>query len=130
MGDRIIVVFTDASGSYSPGIYLHWAGWEGAKTRLIAAAPRMRRADAGYAAARYCGHCHESITGALSLGLVDAPKASKAGRVNWRAYADQFDTNNGIMLVNIGTGDVRNVARNGDGWTSFNLYYHAKPCEE
>ena len=53
MGERVIVRFEDAQGVVC-GIYLHWHGGE-ARDWLIAAAPTLRKGDASYAAARFCG---------------------------------------------------------------------------
>ena len=72
MGDRALVVFK-SDDQYSPTTYLHWSGhrvWE----LLTGAAPNMRAGDEGYACARFVGHCHEQIPGALSLGLLNTPE--------------------------------------------------------
>jgi len=68
MGNRAIVRFPD---NYDSGIevYLHWHA-DYVKDWLKEIAPRMRKGDASYAAARFIGHCHENISGGLSLGVM------------------------------------------------------------
>lgn len=67
MGDRAIVRFPD--GDSGVEVYLHWHA-EDVPTWLHAAAPRMRKGDASYAAARFVGYCHDHIEGGLSLGVM------------------------------------------------------------
>lgn len=73
MGNRVVVVFTDGKGEYSPCVYLHW---HTAKLEefLIAWRERMkgRDGDVQYGAARFVGVCHERIAGNLSLGIWDS----------------------------------------------------------
>ena len=98
MGDRAIVRFDDADGPVA-GVYLHWYG-DQVIAWLREAAPRMRKGDAGYAAARFCGLAHERIEGGLSLGLMRpddcTPEAAK-----WQ--------DNGMYVVDCRTGRVQHV---------------------
>ncbi len=74
MGDRALIVFTNNDRSqFSPVVYLHWHG-DSVPALIAKTADRMvgRRGDVGYAAARFCGICHETIDGNLSLGIVNA----------------------------------------------------------
>lgn len=69
MGDRAIVRFPATYGTGSGvEVYLHWNGSD-ALDWLKQAAPRMRKGDASYAAARFIGFCHDQIEGGLSLGV-------------------------------------------------------------
>ena len=85
-------------------VYLHWDGYR-VEELIRGAAPRMRAGDASYAAARFIGHCHEKIDGALSLGVYGlSPKAMQdvatghAGRIG---HGD-----NGVWLVDVCSGEV------------------------
>lgn len=68
MGDRAVVVFRDTREVHEVAVHLHWDGYR-VEELLRGAAPRMRAGDATYAAARFIGHCHIHIEGALSLGV-------------------------------------------------------------
>lgn len=107
MGDRAIVVFRDAD-SVSPGVYLHWDGYR-AYDLLRAAAPRMRKGDAGYSAARFAGVCHEHIAGNLSLGLLPPPRGTTPDLL-----ADYSHGDAGVFLVDVDTGDI--TCYGGYGW--------------
>lgn len=98
MGERAIVRFEDAQG-VTCGIYLHWHGEE-ARDWLIDAAPTMRRGDASYAAARFCGYCHNRISGRLSLGILPPEQCED------RVAAVQ---DHGMLVVNCDTGVVRHI---------------------
>ena len=93
MGSSGVVVFVDGE-NVSPGIYLHWHG-DRVQELLEKALPRLRRGDAGYSAARFCGVCHELIPGNLSLGLITAP-----------AREDSGGFNHGVFYVNVRTWEV------------------------
>ncbi|OGS32994.1 MAG: hypothetical protein A2218_10435 [Elusimicrobia bacterium RIFOXYA2_FULL_53_38] len=93
MGSRAAVVFVDGDKT-SPGIYLHWDGHQ-VQGLLEEALPRLRRGDVGYSAARFCGVCHERISGNLSLGLIAPPS---------RDDSDVF--NHGVFYVNVRTWEV------------------------
>lgn len=109
MGNRAIVRFDDERGSVA-GIYLHWNG-SSVKEWLRNAAPRMRKGDAGYAAARFCGYCHENIGGGLSLSIMRGEDCIPE-LAQWQ--------DNGMYIVDCLTGKVKHVHgpdRNGRGFT-------------
>jgi hypothetical protein len=108
MGDRACILFFDDTW-VSPTVYLHWHGSAvPALLDRLAIRMRGRYGDAGYAAARFTGLCHERIDGNLSLGissntcqsddvqsaaLMTALSSGDAGMVvvdtrdfSWRAY--------------------------------------------
>jgi hypothetical protein len=84
MGDRAVVVFK-GGWRYSPGIYVHWHGGD-IPELLQQAVPHLRIGDEMYAAARFCGVCHEVIAGPLGLGLLEAPTREEAA-VAFRNYS-------------------------------------------
>ena len=103
MGDRAVVVFKDRE-VHEIAVYLHWDGYR-VEERIRGAAPRMRAGDSSYAAARFIGHCHQQIEGALSLGVYGlSPKAMQdvatghAGRIG---HGD-----NGVWLVDVCSGEL------------------------
>lgn len=98
MGERAIVRFEDAQG-VTCGIYLHWHGEE-ARDWLVDAAPTMRRGDASYAAARFCGYCHNHISGRLSLGILPPEQCEDSAAV----FQDH-----GMFIVDCQTGQVRHI---------------------
>jgi hypothetical protein len=70
MGDRALIIFYDEH-RISPTVYLHWNG--GNVPYLLgdlAEYMKGRYGDAGYAAARFTGLCHNLISGNLSVGLL------------------------------------------------------------
>lgn len=69
MGNRAIVRFPDRETGSGVEVYLHWDA-DNVVEWLKEAAPRMRRGDGSYAAARFIGLCHEKIPGHLSLGVM------------------------------------------------------------
>lgn len=75
MGNRAIVRFPDRQATAAMGVpvgvevYLHWHA-DDVSDWLQEAAPRMRKGDGAYAAARFVGLCHEKIEGGLSLGIM------------------------------------------------------------
>lgn len=97
MGNRVIVRFDDDRPR--AGVYLHWDG-DKALDWLREAAPRMRKGDASYAAARFCGVCHEKIEGGLSLGLM-GPEECTPEIAEWQ--------DNGMLIVDCQTGRVKHV---------------------
>lgn len=101
MGDRAFVVCKSGE-DYAPAVYLHWDGSH-VPQLLKEAAPRMRKGDQHYAAARFCGHCHEQIKGGLSPGILPPPKPDDNGKIDWDAYADG---DNGVFVVDVDTGQV------------------------
>ena len=75
MGDRALVQFRGSGGRgldpvLSPCCYLHWAG-SSVGSLLDETAERMaeRGPDVAYCFARFVGIAHESLGGALSLGV-------------------------------------------------------------
>lgn len=98
MGDRAIVRFDDADGPVC-GVYLHWHGYR-ALGWLREAAPRMRKGDASYAAARFCGLAHERIEGGLSLGIMH-PDRCTPETAEWQ--------DRGMYIVDCNTGRVKHV---------------------
>lgn len=112
MGDRVLVTFTDKDNTdYTPAIYMHWAG-DAAAELIRNAQPMLRRGDPSYAAARFCGECHKSLTGELGLGLLDAPKPSEPGF----AWEDYSHGDAGVYVVNVDTGEVACHAGYGEGF--------------
>lgn len=95
MGDRALVVFTEGEGRHGPSVYLHWSGNDVGEL-LTRAAPNMRAGDAGYACARFVGHCHEQIPGGLSLGLFNTPEDGRPD-----SHGDA-----GVFIVDVNTGEV------------------------
>ena len=102
MGNRAIVRF-DEGDKMGCGVYLHWNGAH-VKEWLKEASPRMRKGDASYAAARFCGFWHERMEGGLSLGIL-APDACTAEAAEWQ--------DNGMYVVDVNTGKVHHVLRAG-----------------
>lgn len=100
MGDRAVIFFHDAAAT-APGIYLHNNGSDAAEW-LKTASHRFRAGDADYAAARFCGICHEMIDGNLSLGLVAPPETLSEDNLRKQDAGDH-----GVFLVNVDTGEVR-----------------------
>jgi hypothetical protein len=98
MGNRVIVRFDGSAGPVA-GVYLHWYGSD-ALAWLREAAPGLRKGDAGYAAARFCGFCHERISGGLSLGLL-RPEDCNAESAGWQ--------DNGMYIVDCTSGQVKHV---------------------
>ena len=98
MGNRATVRFDDERGAVA-GVYLHWHGGE-VMEWLRAAAPRMRKGDASYAAARFCGYAHERIDGGLSLGLLRPDECTPE-------HAEYQDC--GMFIVDCRTGRVQHV---------------------
>lgn len=98
MGNRVIVRFDDERGPVA-GVYLHWHGGD-ALEWLREAAPRMRKGDASYAAARFCGLCHEKIEGGLSLGIMRADECTPE-IAEWQ--------DNGMLIVDCRNGQVKHV---------------------
>jgi hypothetical protein len=96
MGERTIVRFDDERGP-GVGVYLHWHGPVAADW-LKAAGPTMRRGDASYAAARFCGYCNDRIPGGLSLGLL-RPDECTDKAATWQDH--------GMFIVDCVTGHVR-----------------------
>lgn len=115
MGDRALVLFRDEGTdprseeryvSYSPAVYLHWNGSD-VPELLKAAAPRMRAGDQFYAAARFCGYCHEQIPGNLSLGLMPGPEDRELTDEEWESYSHG---DNGVFIVDASSGKVEQKA--------------------
>ncbi len=101
MGDRVIVLMKDQRG-YSPGVYMHWGGAH-VLAFLEKAASRMRKGDASYAAARFCGVVHGEISGNLSLGLLPAPATNGIQEIDWKTYSHG---DAGVVVVDVDTGNI------------------------
>lgn len=110
MGERAIVRFED-SREVTCGVYLHWNGAE-ARDWLIDAADRMRKGDASYAAARFCGYCHDQISGGLSLGILPPSQCEDSAAV----FQDH-----GMLVVNCDTGLVRHIYDSEGPETTFSI---------
>lgn len=110
MGDRAIVRFDDERGPVA-GVYLHWHG-ECVADWLNEAAPRMRKGDGGYAAARFCGYAHNQIDGGLSLGLM-RPQECTPETAQWQ--------DNGMHIVDCCTGQVRHVMGPDDEGVTYSI---------
>jgi hypothetical protein len=97
MGDRACIVFYD-SRSVSPTVYLHWHG-EYVPAWLERLKRRMngRFDDAGYAAARFIGICHEQIAGNLSLGVLQ--NTLTHADVRYEARMDDHSPGNAGLVV-------------------------------
>lgn len=104
MGDRALIQFVkngpdgtiDERGAQ---VYLHWHG-HAVLQLLRDAMPRLRKGDVSYATARFIGHCHEQIDGALSLGVFgdsDLPESQGSS---------------GAFEVNLSTATVRHFGFN------------------
>lgn len=101
MGDRVVVLFKD-QGGYAPGVYLHWLG-HAVFDILKEATPRLRKGDAGYSAARFCGAaCARNPEVNYGIGLVEAPSAD----VDWEKYSPG---DRGVVVVDCDTGNVEHV---------------------
>ena len=100
MGDRVLVTFKDkSSNDLSPAVYMHWSGEE-TEQYIKDAQKYMRRGDASYAAARFCGYCHQQLSpGPIGLGLL----AAKLDGITWEKYSHG---DAGVYLVNVSTGEV------------------------
>jgi len=104
MGDRAVVVFRSSREVHDVAVYLHWDGHR-VEELIRGAAARMRAGDVVYAAARFTGHCHQEIEGALSLGVyglspdqVGHIESGEAGRLG---HGDA-----GVWVVNVSTGEL------------------------
>lgn len=116
MGDRAIIYFQNR-GIFSPGIYLHSDGSD-APDWIRAAMPHLRRGDAGYSAARFCGCCHAWIDGNMGLGLVDPPtEADIKNKFKDNEHEPTF-------LVDMDTGQVSGFG----GAKSFTIDNFEKVC--
>ena len=102
MGDRALIQFTDGQ-TFGPVVYLHSSGYR-VGDLLQGAAPRMRAGDVSYATARFIGHCHAEIDGALSLGVwsQDGKETSSHGDA-------------GTFIVDISTGEIETSGGYGFG---------------
>lgn len=106
MGDRAVIIFHDKGRQrYSPTIYLHWAGHRvGELVAKLKERMADRLNDVDYAAARFVGLAHESIEGALSLGIWDKPTDFE----DEPEYLTAFSHGDaGTFLVDVSTWDVR-----------------------
>lgn len=117
MGDRAVITFKEkyvteskTIVSYTPGIYLHWAGSETLHL-LEESLPHLRLGDALYSAARFCGYCHTEIPGNTGLGLYEAPdppefEDENAEKLWWSQ--DYGPGDRGVFVVDIDALEVKN----------------------
>jgi hypothetical protein len=99
MGDRALIIFYDKYG-ISPTVYLHSNG-NNVPELLANLAEYMkgRYGDAGYAAARFTGLCHNMISGNLSLGLL-GNTLRRANLENAAVLEAMSHGNAGVVVVN------------------------------
>lgn len=110
MGDRALIVFADKH-EVSPAVYVHWHGSR-VRDLLTEAAPHLRAGDIAYAAARFCGHLHTQIDGGLGLGMFALdPRTEAESEAGWAARVSHGD--NGVFVVDVDTGEVRQHSRSG-----------------
>lgn len=104
MGDRVLVTMHDDNnrGEYTPFVYLHWHG-EGAPALLKEAKPHLRKGNASYSIARFCGHCHTQIDGITGLGLLEAPKLTKELTIEQTLMESKSHGDAGVIVVNVTT---------------------------
>jgi hypothetical protein len=99
MGNRALVVFYDED-RISPTVYLHWNGGNvPALLGDLAEYMRDRYGDAGYAAARFTGLCHNLISGNLSLGII-ANKLRRADLEDAAVLEQMSNGDAGVVIVN------------------------------
>jgi hypothetical protein len=99
MGNRALVIFYD-DDRISPTVYLHWNG--GKVPELLgelAEYMKGRYGDAGYAAARFTGLCHNLIGGNLSLGI-SANTLRRADLEDAAVLATMSHGDAGVVIVN------------------------------
>jgi hypothetical protein len=112
MGDRVVILFTDEQRELTPGIYMHWQG-KNAPQMIRDGQSLMRKDDATYAAARFCGFCHEA-TGRRTTGLgLLAPPAGKDDVIDWDDYSHG---DAGVYVVNVSDGTVEHHGGDGKGF--------------
>lgn len=100
MGDHALVAFKSGS-DVSPVVYLHWAGHNVADW-IKEAAPLLRRGDDSYAAARFCGFCHDKMPNRTTgLGLLAPLDAEALANLESASHGDA-----GVFLVDLVSGDV------------------------
>jgi hypothetical protein len=99
MGDRALIIFYDEY-RISPTVYLHWNGGKVPELLTnLAEYMKGRYGDAGYAAARFTGLCHNVISGNLSLGL-NANKLQRADLEDAAVLATMSHGDAGVVIVN------------------------------
>ena len=106
MGDRALVTFHTTDTYYSPAVYLHWCGSD-VPEMLVDAAPKLRKGDPDYSAARFCGHCHEQLSGNTGLGLLDGPSPGDMPLSEYCEVGQYGHGDAGVFFVNVQTGEVR-----------------------
>ena len=113
MGNRATIGLTTNRGESTVFVYLHWHGdAEWIVDAVTAAAPVMRRNDAGYAMARLIGVLHNLIDGGLSLGVLAASDGMRndddnghytidmvAETITQEIMADEDDTWAGVIVA-------------------------------
>ncbi len=104
MGDRAVVVFRSSQEVHDVAVYLHWDGYR-VEELIRGAAPRMRAGDTNYAAARFIGHCHEQIEGALSLGTYGL-SPDQVGHIERGEAGKLGHGDAGVWVVDVSTGEL------------------------
>ena len=99
MGNRATIEVVNHKDATGPAyIYVHWHGDPEEVASIVRrAAPRMRKSDAMYSTARLIGELHNTIEGALSLGVMEPVVA----------FRDQLD--NGHYIVDLGQGTIDRI---------------------
>ncbi len=100
MGDRVLWVCTDDSGTITPAVYGHDAGRCSAET-IRKAAGKFRKDDAAYSIAALCRVAHEEADPGrrgVSVGLFKGPRNLKPGTLG------KFGTDAGVWVINVSTG--------------------------
>ncbi len=104
MGDRAIVAFKN--GYESCGVYLHWDRSNVVKW-VKEAAPKLRRTDPGYAAARFAQFCANKLDEeANKTPELMAMQVTGIGLV-----PDPYDGDGETFMVNLDTGDIESNER-------------------
>jgi hypothetical protein len=102
--DRVIFVFCDDHGHYSPGVYWHGAtgGGPACLEEVKTAAPHMRFGDPDCSAAAFCGYSFQQLGLDVATGggvaLRDSPKPGADGAVDWQTYCGW---NVDVILINV-----------------------------
>lgn len=130
MGNRVVVIFTDGKGEYSPCVYLHWGA--SALGQFLETWRKLmvgREGDVQYGAARFVGVCHEAMDGNMSLGIWDSriPAEATTAPADAEIALQAHDPGDaGVAVVNVSTYKVQRLSRSDyamsecpvpDGWT-------------
>jgi len=111
MGDRSTTIFVaeyDGKLFYSAGVYTHWCGSVTLDfIKETFANEYYRDADPDYAAARFCGFCHEQTKHSMptGLGLVNVDN-EKVRTFTHKQWVDWGPGDAGVFIVNTDTWQV------------------------